>query len=427
MLLVSGCFAPQGPTFGDGHSLPEEASRTPLPVRPGPDGTWALNRPDMQLLGQGRVLARLKSPQAAAWRTTLPDELRLTSPVFGAPHSAMFAGQVWVAGAGAGDRGPSVLAGIDAANGRLLWHRAVTPGSRVFAAEGNVLEVICRTGSCEITAWPGSLGASRWTRTVPGAVRVLDSCGADALNPAAPQPEPCSPYVITRRRVGVLDPEDGGVQWVAGLRPPDGVVDRIARDGDRTVLVTAPAEGTCKATVAASGVGSGEGDRGWRHTFVWDQPQARRDPRSGCRWDRSLPLTLGFRMVLPDAKGALLIHPYFGTLHPHRRLARGAYLTSQQPASEQTLSDAALIRRPGRPDRRLDDSGSDRVRPRGVSSSALFLGSGFWQDGHRLVLLGDEDKKLWSAVSSCQAYAHRGLLSYCDGRDLVTLRPASDD
>ncbi|CAL9334184.1 hypothetical protein [Streptomyces pilosus] len=44
-VLVAGCFAPQPPMFGDGEAVPEEAFRVLLPVRPGPDGTWALNDP----------------------------------------------------------------------------------------------------------------------------------------------------------------------------------------------------------------------------------------------------------------------------------------------------------------------------------------------------------------------------------------------
>ncbi|MEV1026793.1 hypothetical protein [Streptomyces sp. NPDC050264] len=428
MLLVAGCFAPQAPMFGDGHTVPEEASRTPLPVRPGPDGTWALNLPDRQLLGQGRVLAHLKSPRTAAWRTTLPDEFRLSAHDFGAPHSAGLVDfQLLVVGGRKGHRGPSTLAAINVGNGRLTWRRKLPPGSQVFASGGSVLAVGCRDGSCRITAWAGALGERQWTRTVRGAVRVLDSCGADALRGGQPRPQHCYLYVITPDRVGVLNPEDGGVNWVAGLRPPDGMVDRITQQGDRTILITAPAKGSCRVTVLASGVDSGDGDRGWRHTFVWDQPQAPRDPRTGCHWDRALPLALAFRMVLPDAEGALLVDPYFGTLHPYRRLARGEYLTSQRPVPRQDLPGNVVIRAPGRPDRLLTDNATGRVRPRGLSPSALALEGSFWQDGHRLVLFGDEGETLWKGVSACQAYSYGGLLTYCDGSDLVTLQPAADN
>jgi hypothetical protein len=78
--------------------------------------------------------------------------------------------------------------------------------------------------------------------------------------------------------------------------------------------------------------------------------------------------------VLPDAKGALVVDSYFGTLRPFRRLV----------------------------------------------------------DGRRLLLLDYEGNTLWRGTSDCQAFWHADLgfggpLTYYDGNDLVTLRPVHKD
>ncbi|MFI0508285.1 hypothetical protein ACH3Y9_05495 [Streptomyces sp. WSLK1-5] len=428
-LLVAGCFAPSPPMFGDGEAVPEEASRVPLPVRPGPDGTWALNAPAAGLLGQGRTLVRLDGAENEGWRLALPAEFALTSHQPGAAHSVLGGGlRVVLVGGRDGRRGPTAIAGLDPERGLLTWRQALPPGSQVFLLENSsvVLTAVCRPRSCRLTGWDAWSGVLQWTRAVSGAVGVV--CQADALATADGRSgDHCGPYLdlVTPDRVGTVDPGDGRLHWQAGLRPPGGIVDRIIKDNDRVIMVTAPAKGSCRATVLASGVESGDGDRGWRYSFVWDQPQAPRDARTGCRWDRTLPLIVGFRMVLPDAKGALVVDPYFGTLRPSRRLAPGEYLVTYGTMIE-------IIRAPGRPDRRLYAGADQLVRPHGLSPAARSVTDGFWQDGHRLLLLGHRGNILWRGTSDCQAFRHAdkavgGPLTYCDGNDLVTLRPVHKD
>ncbi|MFF4715935.1 hypothetical protein ACFY2V_31765 [Streptomyces eurythermus] len=424
-LLLAGCFAPQPPMFGDGEAVPEEASRVALPVRPGPDGTWALNAPAAGLLGQGRTLVRLDGPGKRGRRVALPAEFALAAHRPGAAHSAFVRGdQVVLVGGRDGRRGPSAIARLDPRRGLLTWQQALPPGSRVFLS-GNGLEVltaVCRRRSCDLTGWDTSSGVRRWTRVVSGPVRVVDACRADASTTGDGRGgDGCEPYLVTPDRVGTIDPDNGGPHWLKGLRPPDGVVDRVVKAADRVILVTAPAKGSCRATVLAGGTESGEGDRGWRYDFVWDQPQAARDPHTGCRRDRVLPLTVGFRMVLPDAEGALLVDPYFGTRRPFTRLARGEY-----PVSDGTPN--TIVRAPGRPDRLLYASAGQPVRPHGLSPAARSLAQGFWQDGRRLLLLDHQGHGLWQGTSDCQAFGDGlkgGTVTYCDGDDLVTLRPSA--
>ncbi|MGW1463650.1 outer membrane protein assembly factor BamB family protein [Streptomyces sp. NPDC002308] len=434
-LLVAGCFGPQSPMFGDGESVPEEASRVPLPVRPGPDGTWALNVPVPGLLGQGRTLVRLadaknlSGTQDAGWRLNLPAEFALTSHQPGAAHSAFVrAGQVVLVGGRDGRDGPSAIAGLDAAQGRVTWQHALPPGSRVFQFENafEVLAAVCRPTSCRLSGWDAWSGELRWTRTVAGAVRVVDACrfGAPVFSDDRSRVS-CGFRLVTPDRVGTVAPEDGRLSWQAGLRPPGGTVDRVIEDGDRLIMVTAPAKGSCRATVLAGGVTSGDGDTGWRYSFVWDQPQAPRDARTGCRWDRTLPLFVGFNLVLPDAEGALVAIPYFGTLRPTRRLAPGEYLFTDGPLRD-------IVRAPGRPDRLLPPAADGPVRPHGLSPAARSVTDGFWQDGRRLLLLDHEGHTLWKGTSGCRAFVHSardggGRLTYCDGHDLVTVRPGHKD
>ncbi|MFF9676262.1 PQQ-binding-like beta-propeller repeat protein [Streptomyces eurythermus] len=426
-LLLAGCVAPQPPMFGDGEAVPEEASRVALPVRPGPDGTWTLNAPAAGLLGQGRTLVRLAGPGNRRWRLTLPAGFALTAHRPGAAHSAFVRGhQVVLVGGGDGRRGPSAIARLDPERGLLTWQEALPPGSRVFLSEDGreVLTADCHRRSCDLTGRDAWSGALRWTHAVSGPVRVVEACGAGVPTSGDGRGgDGCEPYLVTPDRIGTIDPDDGGPHWLKALRPPDGTVDRVVKAADRVILVTAPAEGSCRATVLAGGTESGEGDRGWRYDFVWDQPQAARDPHTGCRWDRALPLTVGFPMVLPDAEGALLVNPYFGTRRPFQRLAPGEYLVTDGTAN-------TIVRAPGRPDRLLSTSTGRLVRPHGLSPAARSLTQGFWQDGRRLLLLDHRGHALWRGTSDCQAFGHGsegGPVTYCDGDDLVTLRPVRED
>jgi hypothetical protein len=421
-LLVAGCFAPPPPSFGDGKAVPEEASRVPLPVRPGPDGTWALNAAVAGLLGEGRTVVRLHGAENAGWRLALPAEFALTSHQPGAAHSVLVGGG-WavLVGGRAGHPGPSAIAGLDAERGLLAWRQTLPPGSQVFLLQNNsvVMTAVCHARSCRLNGWDIGSGVLQWTRTVSGAAGVV--CQANTLATAdSSNGGHCVPYLVTPDRVGTVDPDDGGLHWQAALRPPDGTVDRIIQDSDRVITVTAPAKGSCRATVLASGVESGAGDHGWQYSFAWDQPQAPRDARTGCRWNRALPLIVGFDMVLPDAKGALVVDPYFGTLSPSRRLAQGEYLVTDGTRNE-------IVRAPGRADRLLNADVDQLVRPHGLSPAARSVADSFWQDGSRLLLLDHQGKTLWQGTSDCQAFrpdnSFGGPLTYCDGNDLVTLRP----
>lgn len=426
-LVTSGCFAPQPPMFGDGRSVPTELSREPVPVRPGQDGTWAVILPEAGLFGEGRSVARLRDGERAGWRTELQAEFALTSRQPGEPHSALTHGTTTVlVGGREGRTGPSSVASLDPYLGTVAWRRELPPGTRVSLPQdvstAVLLTTTCTAKSCRLTGWNIGSGGRLWSRTVPGPVKVLDSCRGDALALESGLRTYCPPYLVTGDRVGTVGLEDGAVRWEAGLRPPSGTVDRIARYHDRTVTVTAPAEGSCRATVLASGSGSGEGDRGWRHDFVWDQPQAPRDPETGCRWDRRIPLYVGHTMVLPDKEGALVVDPYFGTLRPGRRLAPGEYLVSEGTGRE-------TVRAQGHPDRALSEDSGRSDRPAGLGPGSRAIGRNFWQDGDRLVYV-DRGEVLWEGRSDCRAFGQPdkgGTVSYCDGGQLVRLGPTHRD
>ncbi|MFJ8082204.1 PQQ-binding-like beta-propeller repeat protein [Streptomyces sp. NPDC096205] len=413
-VAVAGCFAPQPPDFGDGESMPEEVFRVPVPVRPGADGTWALR--DADLLGEGRTVVRLGADGSMLWRLRLPDDLALTSRTPGDPHSAL-SPSVLVGGR-PGRSGPASVAGLDVERGTLTWRQALPAGSRVFLYGGVVVTAVCAgSESCRLTGLQDRSGQRLWSRTVPG--RVLDGCRADALGgePA----ERCLPHVVTPSRVGAVDPENGLLHWAEGVRLPAGaVVDRIALAGERTVLVTAPAEGTCRSLAVG---GSTYYDRGWRTAFVWDQPQARRDPRTGCRWDRRLPLVVGHMLALPDARGARVMEPSLGPLRRTHRLAPGEYLLGNGFPRE-------IVRAAGRPDRLLFPStipAYDRPRPKGLGPAAQHVTGDFWQDGTRLALLSYDGRVRWETRSACRARptaVKAGPVTYCDGTELVRLGPA---
>ena len=428
-VLGTGCFAPQPPRFGEGADVvPEEAERVDMPVRPGSDGDWTLRLGTLRIYGEGARLARLAGEQSKGWQATLPAEFALSSREPGAPHSALDAGGTAVlVGGREGHMGPSALAGVDPEHGGLSWRHELPPSTRVFLAQDGssptLVTSTCTARSCVLTGWEYWNGQRRWTRTVPGPVRVLDSCRTDGLGREPRPGDLCLPHLVTADRVGFVSAEAGQVSWNKGLRPSSGTVDRITQDGDRTVMVTAPAKGTCRAAALASGVDSGEGDRGWRQEFVWDQPQAQRDPVTGCRWDRRLPLAVGYSLVLPDKAGALVVQPYFGPLRPFRRLAPGEYAVSYGPWQQE------VIRAAGRPDRPLSPTDTARLRPTDVGPRARWIGPGLWQDGRRLTLFA-QGQKLWEATSDCRAHSAYGAetgFTYCDGDELVRVRPVLKD
>ncbi|MEU6656156.1 hypothetical protein ABZ904_44165 [Streptomyces sp. NPDC046900] len=258
----------------------------------------------------------------------------------------MLTGWCWSA-AGTAAGGPSAIAGIDPKRGLLTWRHALPPGSQVFLFESSfeVLTAVCRPGACRLTAWDAWSGGLQWTRAVSGAVRVVDACRVDARTTADGRSgDGCGFYLVTPDRVGTVDPDDGGLHWQAGLRPPDGIVDRIIKDNDRVIMATAPAKSSCRATVLASGVTSGDGDRGWRYSFVWDQPQAPRDARTGCRWDRTLPLTVGFRMVLRTPKAPW---PSIPTSAPCAHPGAWPRASTWSPTAPGTRSSARTAARTG--------------------------------------------------------------------------------
>ncbi|WP_329286581.1 outer membrane protein assembly factor BamB family protein [Streptomyces sp. NBC_00691] len=402
-----------------------------MPVRPGPDGDWVVNSAEEGLLGQGRALVQLADPERRGWRLSLPDEFALTSPRPGTAHSAFVEGhRVVLVGGRAGHPGPSAIAGLDPEHGRLSWRRDLMPNSKVFLYEGGratVLVADCGPGSCRLTGWDAFSGRRSWTRTERGSVQVLDGCRADAFAvERRSDVHRCRPYLVASGRVAVLDPENGRSFWMTGLRLPGGRIDRITQRGDHVTMATAPARGSCRVTVIARRIEKYDGHEklDWQRTFVWDQPQAPRDPGTGCRWDRTIPLMVGYGMVLPEADGALVVPFYGGTLEHSQRLAPGEYLVTDGTMNQ-------IVRAPGRPDRSLNRS--DRpIRPRGLGPAARLVTAGFWQDGRRLSLPGREDHVLWEGTSDCQAFAGEGKgpgvrLTYCDGDDLVTLRPVEED
>ncbi|MBC9713289.1 hypothetical protein H9Y04_11990 [Streptomyces sp. TRM66268-LWL] len=427
-VLVAGCFVPPHPAFGDGESVPEETARVLLPVHPRRDGTWVVNSPRAGLLGQDRTLALRGTEDSPGRRLTLPAEFALISDRPGTAHSALVRDlNMVLVGGREGHPGPSAIAGVDLQRGRLSWRHELPPGSRVLMGQESferVLASTCRSGSCRVTAWEVWSGRRLWSRELPGAEQVLDGCHADGflLSPG----DDCGPFVVTRERVGRLDTEQGKPYWIAQVKPPrQGRIDRIMGQDRQVVMATAPAEGSCRATVLASRDPYTEGVDGWQHSFVWHQPQAPLDPHTGCRWDRALPLLFGTTLVLPDVRGTLVATPYhrFGT---SQRLAPGEYLYTNG-----TLP--LIIRSASRPDRLLHPRPGERVRPRGLSPAARMVARDFWQDGERLRLFGWKGETLWEGRSTCRAFSPAPPMKsgssvlYCDGDDLVTVSPAPSD
>ncbi|MFI9586150.1 hypothetical protein ACIHCQ_30915 [Streptomyces sp. NPDC052236] len=85
-----------------------------------------------------------------------------------------------------------------------------------------------------------------------------------------------------------------------------------------------------------------------------------------------------------------------------------------------------IVRVPGRPDRHLDTYADRPVRPKELGPGARALDEGFWQDGRRLVFFGRGEDVLWEDESDCPAFGPRkggGTVSYCDGEELVELKP----
>ncbi|GAA3097102.1 hypothetical protein GCM10017687_04730 [Streptomyces echinatus] len=119
-----------------------------------------------------------------------------------------------------------------------------------------------------------------------------------------------------------------------------------------------------------------------------------------------------------------MIDAYFGTLRPAKRLAAGAYVVPD--------GSRAVVRTPGRADRLLDAAPEDdrTVRPKGVGPGGAIrrprVLAGRPPPGP--VRAGDE--VLWEGRSDCRAFADvhvGGTVHYCDGTELVTLRPLNKD
>ncbi|MFF1832602.1 hypothetical protein ACFVXE_00055 [Streptomyces sp. NPDC058231] len=433
--VLTGCFGPQPPMFSDGESVPSEQRRIPLTVPPGPDGSWSLLGTGDGLLGQGRKLARI--PQEGeegvrapvrGWTVTLPAEFAITSRLPGGPHSAVplsSRGTVLIGGR-AGRADPTAVALADPGSGALVWRHTLPPDSRVFMMPGPIGTVIgaatCSAAGCRFTAWDVSRGTRQWSTRITGAYRVRTPCGADALGGRAAAAEGlCEPLLIGRDRVGTLDEETHRPEWIPGLHPPAGTVDRAARFSYRTFLVTAPARGSCRATVMAAAPPDDEHE-GWRYDFVWDQPQAARDPRTGCRWDRTLSLRADYDLVLPERGGALVVDPYFGPKQTLRRLAEGAYLV---PSDGRGTED--LIRAPGTADRPVDAVVADR-RAKALGAGARRVNGDLFQVGRHLLLVNYDGTVRWRGTSDCVAFAGaKSPVTYCDGRNLVEIKAVKKD
>ncbi|MDF6046317.1 hypothetical protein LRD69_30165 [Streptomyces sp. JH14] len=433
--VLTGCFAPQPPRFGDGVSVPAEQRRIPLTVPPGPDGSWSLLEAREGLIGEGRKLARI--PQEAeegvhgpvkGWTATLPAEFAITSRLPGRPHSAvgLLQGIVLIGGR-TGRTDPTAVALAEPSSGVLLWRHPLPPDSRVLLLPGTTGPTIgaatCSAAGCRFTAWDMYRGTRQWSSSIPGAYRVRTPCGADALGGRDAAPGLCGPLVIGKDRVGTLDEETHRPVWIPGLRPPAGTVDRVAQANYRTFLVTAPAKGSCRATVLAAAP-PGDEHKGWRYDFVWDQPQAARDPHTGCRWNPGLPLKTAFDLVLPVRGGALVVDPYFGPEHQPRRLAEGAYAVAADGRGSPDL-----IRAPGRPDRPLDPALADRRRTEALGAGARQVSGDLFQYGRKLLLVGYDGTVRWRGTSDCIPFSAvtPGEVTYCDGRNLVEIKAVKKD
>ncbi|MFE2090827.1 hypothetical protein [Streptomyces sp. NPDC059460] len=433
--VLTGCFGPQPSRFGDGVSVPSEQRRIPLTVPPGPDGSWSLLVAKEGLIGQGRKLARIpqegeKGVRAPVkgWTAALPAEFAITSRLPGRPHSAVpLPYGIVLIGGRTGRTDPTAVALADPSSGALLWRHILPPGSRVLALPGTTGPAIgaatCSGAGCRFTAWDVHRGTRQWSRLIPGAYRVLTPCGADALGGREAAPGLCEPLVIGKDRVGTLDEETHRPEWIPGLRPPAGTVDRVARFSYRTFLVTAPARGSCRATVLAAAP-PGDEHKGWRYDFVWDQPQAARDPHTGCRWNPSLPLNTAYDLVLPERGGALVLDPYFGPEHSPRRLAEGAYVVAADGRGSPDL-----IRAPGGPDRPLDAALADRKRTKALGAGARQVVEGLFQVGRKLLLVGYDGAVRRRWTSDCIAFpaANSAAVMYCDDRNLVEVKPVKTD
>ncbi|MEV6950357.1 hypothetical protein [Streptomyces sp. NPDC051183] len=448
---------PQPPHFGDGESKPVVSWRGELPVAPGPDGTWALYQPATGVLGQGTVVARppgvrLEQDRTGAgagadegadrrgprWTLELPAEFALTSKVPGTPHSALVRGHTVLLVGGRPDRvGPTAVAGLDPRKGVITWRREVAGGTSVSldrdhgSGDGVLIEATCAPGSCRVEGSDPTTGRSQWERTVPGAGAVLHGCGRDGLGTAV---HDCGTYVVADGRIARIEPREGGVLWAEGLRLPEGRIDRVgSTHSSWLVVVTAPEKGTCRASVAAGSMRT-DGDRpGWRADVTWDQPEAARDPGTGCRWDRTGPLLSHAGLVVPDAEGARVVRaldgPAAAVARP--RLEPGEYLlrTEHMYPAERT---EVFVHGPNGPDHAPEDPEKRPVRPAGLGPGAAIVDSGVWQDGSRLLLFGNwpgaGDRILWKAGSACRAHTvPGGGLRYCRGNELVLVVPKKED
>ncbi|MFF3017390.1 hypothetical protein [Streptomyces sp. NPDC057939] len=215
------------------------------------------------------------------------------------------------------------MARVDVDPGTLAWRHELPEGVLVSrdgaGSNSRLVEALCGPDAGRLTGWDAWSGQRRWERTEPTTHSVLDGCARDA---ALRRTDRCETYLVAGERIARVDPDTGEPHRVEGLRLPEGRIDRVAvQGGDRLLVLTAPTEGDCRATVMASAVTSGSGDAGRRQDVTWDQPQVARDAATGCRWDRTVPLDAGFRLVVPDARGAYLLDPCFGTLRPFTRLS----------------------------------------------------------------------------------------------------------
>jgi hypothetical protein len=429
MLVLTGClYTP--PRFADGTSMPAEVRRVPLPAA-APDGSWAVFASWSRLIGQGRTLTQLPPREGdigprKSWTLRLPQEFALTSRTPGTAHSLRLDRlTALLVGGRAGRTGPTAVAGLDRARGVLSWQRQLPDHTKVFLVSDRAVAATCAPRSCRFTAWDAATGTQLWTRQIPGRLRAVDTCGADGFGRQQEQYQDCRPYVVAQKWAGFVSTADGTPFPLPGVHPPAGTVDRVDVRGSRMVMITAPAEGTCRSTVVASeGETGGIKDSDWRYDFVWDQPQVAREPHTGCRWDRTQPLSYGsptyrYRTVLPNAAGAEAFDLYASPPQAGRRLARGTYLVGTGPD--------AIARTPGKPDYTLNDDLPDRTHVQKIlGPHARQVDGDLWQAGRQLVLIGYDGKVRWRRESDCEAFTLPALneAAYCDGRDLVDVKPA---
>ncbi|WP_406096604.1 hypothetical protein [Streptomyces sp. NBC_01013] len=427
--LLAGCFAPGPPHIGVAED-PEEAFRVPLPVPTDTSGGWALVDPRWGIIGQGRVVARIDEDGKVLWRTTLPIRFALTGRPGQAHAVATPVGEVTLVGAADRGRLPRV-AKLDILTGRfqsLALPPARPPGNvrlvTVSSTAGGAPQAVAATclpgASCTLTAWDAVTGQVRWTYRTRGPAVFAAPCDQGGGRNGVAPPRKCDPlaFVADGRLVTLRQGEDR--LHARPVKLPRGEVAQVIPTLYRALVMTAPHGPDCRAQAAAYDLTTESPTPVWQRALTWDQPQAA--VHQGCRRDPSIPLLMAYRLVLPDAAGALVGDDFDGTFP--LRLKPGEY-----PVADR--SEILAYRTDGRyRDPSTARSHTPRKRPKELGPTARELGEGMWYvpgRGRRgeIIAVDVYGEITWRRPTSGPPFFLTGnRLVHAEGSTLVALRAA---